>query len=202
MHSTEALPQAQQRYTGQIRPVKGIITLCRLCCVLREYNEIGGSISVETAYPPQPSTGFLPRLHAEVWLISVFQPISTAGIIPKPRPAVLEKVGEKLLRLSQSQMSKVLILCHSSFVFCPQRNEGQTTEDRRQRLEDLRLWTRSTTGSGRACRDRMIGPRQARPLPLFAVVACFVRGTSLIRICDVAGTWREITVRSPARSTP
>ena len=35
----------------------------------------------------------------------------------------------------------------------------------------------------------------------FAVVACFVRGTSL-RICDVAGTWREITVRSPARSTP
>ena len=45
MHSTEALPQAQQRYTGQIRPVKGIITLCRLCCVLREYNEISGSIS-------------------------------------------------------------------------------------------------------------------------------------------------------------
>ena len=83
-----------QRCTGQIRPVKGIITLCRLCCVLREYYEIGGSISVETAYPPQPSTGFLPRLHAEVWLISALRPISTAGIIPKPRPTVLEKVGE------------------------------------------------------------------------------------------------------------
>ena len=45
------------------------------------------------------------------------------------------------------------------------------TEDRRQRLEDFGLGL------------------PTRSVPLFAVVACSVRGTSLIRISDVARIW-------------